>query len=405
MNYYLVKFKQKRELRLLLCYNHTQNIKHSSLYKIEDFYYILLQADKVIDFPTNTLLTACVIHLQPGFYKEISVIPEQAGIHKEKSIFSENITTTEEYLFNWAQSEIMQSTDYIRFEQNSKFVSIGRMASCEGITIYRLYEQLADIFAALNYTPDSFSDGGRFNQIDNAIAQIERLCGSGAAIIDLGAESTRPARNVALSANDEIKILREILPHVLELKSELKFELSIDTYHSETVLWLIDFAVDIINDVSGKLSLGVVKQILNNDRRYVAMHSLSIPANPDIVLDENSNPLKYLYNWLTNKIEAVADAGCDISKLILDPGIGFGLTASQSWYVIRHLGQLQKLPCEILVGNSRKSFLNHITAIDFAGRDLESAIVAARILPHADYLRLHDLELFNRVLPVFNQLI
>ncbi len=107
---------------------------------------------------------------------------------------------------------------------------------------------------------------------------------------------------------------------------------------------------------------------------------------------------------MINKIEDIASAGCNISNLMLDPGIGFGLTAAQSWFVIRNISKLRELPCEILVGHSRKSFFSHITSEIASGRDLETAIVAANILPHVDYVRLHELELFNRSNAVFNQM-
>src|SRR6185437_967113 len=297
---YLIKFATKRDLRLLLRYNYKQKIIHSSLYKIADFYYILLQANTSLHFPQN-------INVQPIYtVKPDDVIPRSAtGLP---------ITPVEEYLLNWAQSEILQSVNYIKFEQNSILSDNKRCSDCFGIAVYRCFESLVDVFAVLNYTPDSFSDGGKFNKVDSALVQIERLCHMGASIIDLGVQSTRPMANKVLDAGDEIKILKEILPNILELKSKLKFELSIDTYHSETVLWLADFAIDIINDVSGSLSLDVVKTILNSGKRYVAMHSLCIPANSKMVMDENINPIDHLYTWMTNKTEALANAGCEVSN-------------------------------------------------------------------------------------------
>lgn len=371
---YLIRFIQKRDLRLLLRYNYQQKINHSSLYRINNFYYILLDSKIAINFPENIRLTVI-----------------------------ENKINAEGYLFNWAESEILQSMNYIEFEQNSVLSNNGRMADYFGTYVYRCQEQLADIFAVLNYTSDSFSDGGRFNQIDRALAQIEYLCSFGGCIIDLGVQSTRPAANKELDSNSEIKLLKQILPHVLDLKAKLKFELSIDTYHPDTVLWLDNFAIDIINDVSGSLPIDVIKPILNANKRYVAMHSLSIPANPDIVLAGSVNPLNYLRLYLTNKVETIASSGCDITNLILDPGIGFGMTKAQAWFVLRNLDNLCNFPCEMLIGHSRKLFFSHITSKKAPDRDLETAVAAAHILPYVDYLRLHDLELFNQINSVFNQ--
>ncbi|MCC2625184.1 MAG: folP [Burkholderiales bacterium] len=378
---YLIKFRVKRELRLLLRYNNTQEIGHSSLYKIANCYYILLQAAAILQFPKNINVQLIYQDLQDCYSHSF----------------------VEEYLLNWAHSEVTQSIKYLQFEHNSVLENNSRVTDCAGVLIYRSFESLVDIFAILNYTADSFSDGGKFNKTDSALRQIEHLCSQGAAIIDLGVESTRPGAAV-MDADAEIELLKRVLPRVLELKPELGFELSIDTYHPETVLWLNDFAVDIINDVSGNLLLEVVKPILNSGKRYVAMHSLSIPADPKVVLHIEDNPIDHICTWLNNKVETITAGGCDTSNLILDPGMGFGLNIAQSWFVARHIKKLRYLPCEILFGHSRKAFFKHITSNPAADRDLETAVVAAKTSPYVDYLRLHDLEHFNRITPVFNQM-
>lgn len=388
---YLIKFRTKRDLRLLLRHNCRQKIAKSSLYKIAGFYYILLQTNTQPQFPAN-------IKTQTIYQDTLKVANQFTN-----DINLQLKNPAEEYLLNWAKSEILQTIDYIRFEQNSVLSNNSRVADCFGIFVYRCFESLVDIFAILNYTADSFSDGGRFNQIDSALIQIEQLCSAGAAVIDLGVQSTRPGA-LTLKPNDEIKLLKQILPHVIPLKSKLNFELSIDTYHHETALWLNDFAIDIINDVSGNLSSELVTPILNSGRRYVAMHSLCIPANPEFVLSIDINPIDYIYTWLNKKVDAIVRAGCDISNLILDPGIGFGLTIAGSWFVTRHMSKLGELPCEVLFGHSRKLFFSHITSKLAANRDLETAIVAAKIVPYVDYLRLHELELFNQINTVFNQM-
>ncbi|MCC2645049.1 MAG: folP [Burkholderiales bacterium] len=385
---YLIKFANKRDLRLLLRHNYKQKIDMSSLYKIANFYYILLQANSTIHFPET-----------------VQLISQLDTSKNDKSLQYINYTpktAAEEYLHVWAQSEIEQTTRYILCEQNSVLSGNTRMHNHFGIAVYRCFESLVDIFAILNYTPDSFSDGGQFNQIDSALKQARHLLSMGANIIDLGAQSTRPMAKI-LDAQGEIKRLKEVLPYILELKKELNFELSIDTYHKETILWLANYDIDIINDVSGSLLEDVIKIILNSNKRYVAMHSLCIPANPKIVLDITTNPVDYLHFWFTNKIEILNKAGCNTANLILDPGIGFGLNAVQSWFVIKNIAKLRDIPCEILVGHSRKSFFNHISLETASNRDLETALVATNILPYVDYIRLHNLDIFNQINPVFGQ--
>jgi dihydropteroate synthase len=372
---YLLKFATKRDLRLLLRYNYTKHITRSSLYKIENTNYVLLISEEVLDFP---------------HYISIEQIITK--------------TNSEQYLFEWAGHEISQSVDYIKFESNAVLSKASRRFDGVGVSIYRCFAALADIFAILNYTANSFSDGGKFNNVDSVLQRISYHYQMGAGIIDLGVEATSPRVVNPLRADDEIKLLKQILPHVLELKGELKFELSIDSYHPETIRWLLDFDIDIFNDVSGSISLDLVKQILGSNRRYVAMHSLSLPASSRHVLDINISPLEYLSNWQHNKIQGVMASGVDTHNLILDPGIGFGLNPAQSWFVVRHLDKLRGFPYELLLGHSRKIFFNHITDKTFANCDLETAMVASLALPHVDYIRIHDLNMLNQLMPVFGQL-
>jgi dihydropteroate synthase len=231
----------------------------------------------------------------------------------------------------------------------------------------------------------------------------------GATIVDIGVESTRPGAT-ELNSNDEINLLKEILLTVLELKAELNFCLSIDTYHADTVTWLLNTgtAIDIINDVAGNLPPELIAKLIRNGKRYVAMHNLGIPASSENIMDLDSDPIQVISAFVDNKITQLLDYGVsqdEIEKsVIFDPGIGFGNNSAQAWYILNNLAKLNTHSCELLVGHSRKSLFKHITNKPAKHRDLITAIVAAKMINIADYLRLHDITMLNEVYTAYNQL-
>ncbi len=345
--HHLIKFKHKKEARQKVssCY--------SSIYKLHNCYYILTKAsDKSRAFITN---------LSPDEYQ----------------------------LYLWAISEIDNSHDFIVYETNSVLVDNSRaLITNTGATIYRTFGFLTEVFGILNYTSDSFSDGGQYDSPDKAIAQVNYLLDQGVETIDLGVASTRPGANIIL-AETEINALQKILPHICEIKRN--FKISIDTYHKETVKWLLNLDIDYINDVSGNLELDLVKECINTNKSYIAMHSLSIPSSKELILPLRDNPVSYLGQWIDDKIRAFHKMNIDTDKIILDPGIGFGTNGSQSWYILKNINLLKRDGVELLIGHSRKSLISHISNKNVRERDLESGLIAANILDKVSYLRLHDI--------------
>jgi dihydropteroate synthase len=379
----LTKFNDKRELRLLLRHNRFQ-VTCSSIYKVGVISYVLLHSATELIFPANLKIISMVL---------------DKGRH--------TLSVAEEYIFKWAKSEILQEIDFIQFEHKTELKASSRIVNLGGTEIRRTFEYLPDVFAILNYTSDSFSDGGQYNSIESALERINVHLANNARIIDLGVESTRPGFDVGagsskagatkINGEQEVKFLKEILPHVIALKQPQMFDLSIDTYHPDTVRWLLDQDVDIINDVSGKLPYELVKLIISSGKRYVAMHSLTMPAQKNVVLDESIHPIAYIYRWMESKIRDLKELNIDLQKIILDPGIGFGLSLAQSWYVVRQLDQFKNLPCEIMLGHSRKVFFSHVHNDMPQNRDLDTAIIARDKLDSIDYIRLHDLKTFNQI--------
>lgn len=354
--YNLIKFKNKCEAR------HKLTSHYSSIYKLNDDYYILTKSN---DKPT---------------------------------IQVNNLSPDEYQLYQWALGEIENFHDFIIYEANSVLSNNSRaLISNTGATILRTFEFLTEVFGILNYTSDSFSDGGIYNTLDKAITKVNQLLDLGVETIDVGVESTRPEASV-IDPETEITTLKKILPHIFEIKR--KFKISIDTYHPETVKWLLNQDIDYINDVSGNLPLDLVKECIVANKSYIAMHSLSIPASKELILPLSINPIEYLGQWIDNKIRIFQDNNINTDSIILDPGIGFGTNGPQSWYILKNINLLKRRGVELLVGHSRKSFISHISTKNVSERDLESGLIAARLLNQIDYLRLHDVSYVKAVHPI-----
>ena len=370
----MIKTKSTRECRLLLKKIKYEKLNVSSIYIMDNYYYIIVASLEIVD--QKLINRDSFMAIDHGKYYSHS-----------------NFNLDEYEIIAWAKSEIIKSVKWIIYESKSILMeNYGRKYS----TILRSFKPLTETMAIINYTSDSFSDGGKYNNIEYACAQIIRQIEFGANIIDLGVESTRP-NAVSLDYTQELSRLKEILPSVLSLKKMYDFKLSIDTYHSENIEYLLEYDVDIINDVSGNLDINALKIIIDSGKTYIAMHSLSIPANKELIFPLESNPVNIVYNWMENKLEQLRKIGFKTNKIILDPGIGFGTNSAQAWYTLQNIDKFMRLPCEILIGHSRKSLFNHVTTIPANERDLVTNYISSCLAnKNVDYLRLHDVELFYK---------
>jgi dihydropteroate synthase len=254
------------------------------------------------------------------------------------------------------------------------------------------------VFGILNITPDSFSDGGKFLGINDAIKQAELLISEGADIIDVGAESTRPfAQNI--TQNEELGRLKEIVPELYKLSSSTGTKLSLDSRNYETIKDLIKY-IDIINDVSGLVDERITEIAQQENKEVVMMHSLSVPSNPNICIPIDENPVNYLKNWLRVKLRSLESRGFNIKNIIFDPGIGFSKNAKQSLYIIKHLSEFQDIGCKLLLGHSRKSMFRYFEA---TSSQLELDFYTAMVslyMSHVgvDYVRIHNVGMTTRLM-------
>lgn len=241
----------------------------------------------------------------------------------------------------------------------------------------------------LNVTEDSFSDGGRFLDSDKIVAQAEVLKKSGAEVIDVGAESTRPGAR-AVDLETEFIHLEVALTSI----GKLGLKISLDCRNPEIVSRIMDkFDIDFLNDVTGFEAPKMRELLKRSGKAAFVMHSLGVPPEPQKTLLLEIDPLEQLCDWWKIRQSELLSLGIESDKLIFDPGIGFGKTKEQSLYILKNLGGFSKIKNDIMIGHSRKSFLTLISDRPAAQRDLETALVTQQLNQvFVQYLRVHDVD-------------
>jgi len=249
------------------------------------------------------------------------------------------------------------------------------------------------LVAILNITPNSFSDGGLYLDSENAKKQLELLLKYEPAVIDIGAISTRP-NSAQPTIEEEIARYDQVLSTIIPILKNTEAKISIDSYNFETLEYLSQhIPIHWINDQKGFLDERLIDLAKKINAKLVIMHHLTIPADPNICINDDIDVIKEVKTWLLEKAKYLISKGISQDKIILDPGIGFNKTHEQSWQLIKEAKQIMKLGFEVMYGYSRKSFLNTITEKDFSKRDLETAIISSYLAQmDVDYLRIHDME-------------
>lgn len=251
---------------------------------------------------------------------------------------------------------------------------------------------MTKIVGILNITPDSFSDGGKFNSLEKAINHLHQMISDGASIIDIGAESTRPSA-IKISPKEEWHRLHKILPQiVLEIKKyPQKIKTSIDSYHFETIKKSHDLGIDIINDVSGLSDERIVRFIAEKNIETILMHNLPIPTDENLWVNPHQNTTSRILNWSQRKISDLEKKGVKKSQLIFDPGIGFAKNAQQSIRILKYINTYKSLGLPIYIGHSKKSFLDEVKIPNADTSEKTLAISKYLIGRKVDFLRVHDI--------------
>jgi dihydropteroate synthase len=250
--------------------------------------------------------------------------------------------------------------------------------------------------AILNVTPDSFSDGGTYIDPGKAVARALELEGSGADILDIGGESSRPG-SLAISEEEEI---RRVMPVLEALNGQLRIPVSVDTYRSEVAQRALDCGTQIVNDISAfRFDRKMAEVVRRHRAGVVLMHSRG--AREELhTQSPMGDAVKQVHDELKTSIHQAVEAGIGKSSIVIDPGIGFGKRAEESLEVLRHLEALSPLECALLVGTSRKSFIRKVARIEpgvsnspfsgLSGLWGTAATVASAVLQGAHIVRVHD---------------
>ena len=242
------------------------------------------------------------------------------------------------------------------------------------------------VMGILNVTPDSFHDGGQYEDIDDAVEQGRRLVEAGADIVDVGGESTRPGADpVAVEKEKE-----RVVP-VVEALSDADALVSIDTRKAEVARAALDAGADILNDVSGLEDPEMRLVAAEHDVPVVVMHSIHTPVDPEADIEYDDVVLDTL-DALVERVLLAEKAGLDRSQIIVDPGLGFGKAPEEDFEILGRLEEFRALGCPVLLGHSHKSMFG---LLDREADERLSATVAASALAAergADIVRVHDVE-------------
>jgi len=255
------------------------------------------------------------------------------------------------------------------------------------------------IMGVINLTPDSFSDGGRFNDPDRAYARALELEEQGADIIDIGAESTRPGSK-RISADEEWQRLVPVLKRFRA--GSLRVPISLDTYKAEIAERALEYGVEIFNDPTGlTFDPGLAKVAANGNAGLILNHMRGQPETW-AKLPPMQDPTGTVTRDLDATVSRARHAGVDKARIVIDPGLGFGKRKEQNAEILAHLRELAGLDLPILVGASRKSFLAQATEADttFA----TAAAVAAAVLNGAHIVRVHDVKEMQSVILVADEI-
>lgn len=259
------------------------------------------------------------------------------------------------------------------------------------------------VMGILNVTPDSFSDGGRYDDPDRAFAQAVAMEDAGADIIDIGAESTRPGSERISEAEE----LRRLVPVLRRLRGRISVPISVDTYKSAVAEKALELGVEIVNDPTAlTFDPLLARTIAHYDAGFIANHMRGTPESWG-KLPPMKDPINTIASDLDASVHRAVRAGVDRQRVIIDPGLGFGKRREQNSEILARLPVLGRLDLPILVGPSRKAFLGqfhkteHPSELDF----MTAAAVTAAILGGAHIVRVHDVEAMRPVVQLADQIL
>jgi dihydropteroate synthase len=251
------------------------------------------------------------------------------------------------------------------------------------------------IMGILNVTPDSFSDGGLYMDPDSAVRRAVEMVEEGADIIDVGGESTRPGAD-PVPVEEE---MRRVIPVISRLVKEIPdIPISVDTYKAEVARAAVEEGASIVNDISAmRMDPKMVDVLSESSVGVVLMHMKGTPK--DMQLNPRyDHPISEIYEFLQERVEFAEARGIDRSRIVVDPGIGFGKDLGHNLEIIRRVWEFRSLGFPVLIGPSRKSFIGKVLGLPVDERvEGTGAVVSIAIAYGADIVRVHDVKEMARV--------
>lgn len=242
------------------------------------------------------------------------------------------------------------------------------------------------VMGILNVTPDSFSDGGRFQSLEFAFSRAEEMITEGVDMIDVGGESSRPGAP-ALPLDEE---LRRIMPVLYALR-DLGKPLSVDTYKPEVMREAILAGVDMINDINGFRAPGALEAVVGSDCALCVMHMQGTPQSMQ-QQPSYTDVVAEVIDFLRRRVDEMVAAGIERERICIDPGFGFGKTVEHNYALLRNIGKMQQeLGLPVLAGVSRKSMIGAVTGKPVEQRLAGNLAGALAAIAHgARIVRVHD---------------
>lgn len=253
----------------------------------------------------------------------------------------------------------------------------------------------------VNVTPDSFSDGGKYYSVDDAVKHAVKLIDDGADIIDIGGESTRPGSD-SVSLDEELRRTIPVIKNILQHRKDII--VSIDTTKSEVAKQALDAGASIINDISGltfdEKMIDIAKEY---DAGIVIMH---IKGNPKTMQDNPAyhNVVKEVYDYLL--VQSIKSKQNGVDKIIVDPGIGFGKRVEDNFTLIKNLDYFQSLGYPVMIGLSKKSFIGKTLNMDPDEREIGTVILeTVSVLKSARIIRTHNVKYCNQIVKLASHIL
>ncbi|WP_371378556.1 dihydropteroate synthase [Thalassotalea aquiviva] len=244
------------------------------------------------------------------------------------------------------------------------------------------------VMGILNVTPDSFSDGGQFSSIDNALFQVEDMLENGASLIDIGGESTRPG---AAEVSTDVEIDR-VIPVIEAINQRFDTIISLDTSKANVMQAGIEAGIGLINDVRALQNPGCLEVVAKTNLPVCLMHMQGLPRTMQ-VNPQYDNVTEDVIEFFNQRIKACAKVGISGERIILDPGYGFGKTLEQNYQLLAEQKTILALQRPILAGISRKSMIGNLLNRDVSERlagSLSAAVLAT--INGAKIIRVHDVK-------------